>query len=76
MRYLLFLFAIGSLVSCSHKNTEAETAQYADQFTQDPFSNTGTYVWAFNLMGGEQVSTHTFYPDRIEYTMTGKVYST
>lgn len=66
---LLFFFG------CSYKNSDAETQKFASELKKDHFSYTGNYSWAFNLMG-KQVSTHTFYPDSIVYTMEGKVYAT
>ena len=64
------------LTSCTHKNSKEETNKYADQFKTDVFEYKGNYDWAFDLMGGEQISTHSLYRDSIAYTMTGKVYST
>lgn len=64
------------IVSCAHKNSEKETLQYADQLVHDVFPHEGKYVWSFDLMSSEQVSTHIFYSDSIVYSMTGKVYAT
>ena len=71
----LILVGIGSLFSCSHKNTPEQTQEFADQLTSDNFTLTGDYHWNFQLMGGTQHSIHTFYPDSITYVMEGKVYS-
>ncbi len=76
MKSFQILIAILFLTSCTHKNSKEETNKYADQFKKDFFEYTGDYTWAFDLMGGEQVSTHILYQDSIVYTMTGKVYST
>lgn len=75
MKSLYIAISILLLSSCAYKNSPEETNKYIDQFGKDSFPYKGNYVWAFNLMGGEQVSTHSLYPDSIIYTMTGKVYS-
>ena len=64
------------LMSCSYRNSEQETSKYADRFSHDEVSLSGAYYWSFQLMGGKQLSTHTFYADSIVYSMEGKVYST
>lgn len=76
MKALQILIVFIFLFSCAHKNSKKETNKYLTQFKKDVFEQKGKYVWTFDLLGGEQVSTHTFYTDSITYTMTGKVYST
>lgn len=76
MRCIKFLIALLLITACTYKNSELETLKYSKQFNTDTFMYTGNYVWAFDLMGGEQVSTHTLYQDSIVYTMSGKVYAT
>ena len=76
MRVILAFVIVSFLLSCSYKNTEEETLKYADQLPSDEFPLKGTYYWSFQLMGGKQLSTHTFYSDSIVYSMKGKVYST
>lgn len=63
-------------LSCTHKNTKVETLKFADKLVHDRLDINGNYYWSFQLMGGEQLSYHTFHADSIEYTMEGKVYST
>lgn len=75
MKLLKIFLAILILTSCAQKNSKEETNKYADQLKTDVFEYSGKYVWSFDLMG-EQISTHTLYPDSITYTMEGKVYST
>ena len=76
MKPLQILTILLLLTSCAHRNSKEETRKFSDQLKEDIFVYRGNYEWAFNLMGGEQVSTHTFFPDSIRYTMAGKVYST
>ncbi len=76
MKTLKIVLAAMLISSCAYRNSSEETNKFSDQFGKDDFNYKGSYVWAFDLMGGEQVSTHTFYPDSISYTMKGKVYST
>ena len=76
MRVIPAFVIVSFLFSCSYKNTEEETLKYADQLPSDKFPLSGPYHWSFQLMGGKQLSTHTFYPDSIVYSMKGKVYST
>lgn len=76
MKTLKILLSVLFLTSCAYKNSKEETNKYLTQFKKDNFEYKGKYIWAFNLMSSEQVSTHTFYKDSIAYTMTGKVYST
>lgn len=76
MKTVKMLLLVFLLSSCAHKNTKEETNKYSDLLKNDLFTYTGDYVWAFNLMGTEQVSTHTFYPDSISYTMKGKIHTT
>jgi hypothetical protein len=75
-RYILVsLFAL-QLFSCSHKTTNKEVLESKTSFVQDNFLYQGKYHWSFNIMGTKQKSYHQFFKDRIEYKMTGKVYST
>lgn len=76
MKAFQILIAILFLTSCAHKNSKEETNKYVNQLKKDIFEYNGNYVWAFDLMGSEQVSTHTLYQDSISYTMKGKVYLT
>lgn len=76
LKSLQILIAILLLTSCAHKNSKEETRKYSNQFKKDAFEYKGSYTWAFDLMGSEQTSIHTLYPDSIAYTMTGKVYAT
>lgn len=76
MKAVIVLAFIPFLLTCSYKNSEEETAKYSDKLSTDRFSLRGTYYWSFQLMGGKQLSTHTFYSDSITYSMEGKVYST
>lgn len=65
-------------------NTRANVQQLQEQFKQDfpeqlkddPLPLSGKYGWQFYLGPAKQVSTHNFLPDKINYQMTGKVYST
>lgn len=72
---ILILTSILLVTSCTYKNSKKETNKYSTQFKTDVFEYNGKYVWAFDLMGSEQISTHTLYQDSITYRMTGKVYS-
>lgn len=74
IKWLMFVLLLCG--SCTHKNSQKETQKYAEQFSQDPFPYRGKYVWNFNIMTSEQVSTHTLYADKIVYSMKGKVHST
>ena len=76
MKIFQILIVVVLLTFCTHKNSKEEIDKYVDQFKTDIFEYKGNYIWAFDLMGGEQVSNHTLYQDSITYKMTGKVYST
>ena len=76
MKYIITTLILFLTLSCTHKNTKVETQKYADKLVHDQLDINGNYYWSFQLMGGEQLSYHTFHADSIEYTMEGKVYST
>ncbi|MEM8762641.1 MAG: hypothetical protein AAGD88_02435 [Bacteroidota bacterium] len=64
------------MTSCTHRNGKEETRRFSNQLNEDLFVYSVDYEWVFNPMGGKQVSTHSFFPGSIRYTMTGKLYST
>lgn len=64
------------LFACTQKDNQQAIERFSDQFIHDQLPYSGTYQWTFNLLGGEQVSTHVFYSDKIVYEMKGRVYST
>lgn len=76
MKALQILITILLFSSYTYKNCKEETNKYSSQFKKDVFTYKGNYFWLFDLMGGEQVSLHTLYPDSIVYSMKGKAYST
>lgn len=76
MKITSLLVAIVVLVSCTHRNNINELSKYEKDLKKDLFPYQGNYVWKFDLMGGEQVSTHTLYPDSVVYQMSGNIYST
>lgn len=47
-----------------------------ENIDKDPFEYRGTYVWNFKILFTKQTSIHTFFEDKIEYEMKGKIYST
>lgn len=57
-------------------NTPAVTKQLSAQLQPDDFSLRGTFRWTFFLGPVEQISTHTFAAEHIDYQMQGKVHST
>ncbi len=57
-------------VSCTKDNEKDQ-----DNLKKDAFEYRGKYVWEFEVMGKNQVSTHIFFADKIEYKMEGKVHS-
>lgn len=71
---LIGVMSVVVLVACTEKAQEQNTSQ--DEVANDAFTLSGKYTWQFDLGPSKQVSTHTFYPDKIEYKMTGLVYST
>lgn len=50
--------------------------QQAEQLQQDTLPLLGVYRWTFQLGPFEQISTHTFASQYIDYNMRGKVHST
>ncbi|CAM1368804.1 hypothetical protein [Tenacibaculum xiamenense] len=76
MRIIYILITVLLFFSCIHKTSSEEKNILKDQLKEDSFLYKGSYQWAFDLMGTEQISTHILYPDSIKYKMTGRVYST
>ncbi len=68
----VLLFSVMALfvsVSCNKENDD-------EKVKSDAFEYRGKYVWEFMLDKGKQVSTHTFFAEKIDYQMEGKTYST
>lgn len=57
-------------------HTEVLVQQQTTPLKNDTFPLTGSYRWTFFLGPVEQLSTHTFAPNHIDYQMQGKIHST
>ncbi len=66
---LFFSLVVLFTTSCSKEENKD------NNLSQNAFEYRGAYVWEFEVMGNKQVSMHTFFADKIEYTMQGKVHS-
>lgn len=77
---LIALAAVGGGIYANKSqvttNTPQATEQLSAQLQQDDFPLTGVFRWQFYLGPVEQISTHTFAGDYIDYQMRGKVHST
>lgn len=76
MKLIVYLFAFLTITACSTNTTLTQAQEWSSPQPQDKLNLTGDYHWDFNLMGGKQNSTHTFYEDSIRYSMEGNVYET
>lgn len=56
-------------------NTPQITKQLSSQLQHDDFPLAGTFRWTFFLGPVEQISTHVFAADTIDYQMRGKIHS-
>lgn len=72
--FSLFLILL-QLSACAYKSTNEDVENYKHALKHDEFSLTGSFSWSFDLMGGTQLSTHTFSKDEIHYKMEGLVHN-
>ncbi len=68
IKYLLFFFTIFLMSFSPYESNH--------NIDNEPFEYRGKYVWNFKILFTKQTSIHTFFEDRIEYEMKGKIYST
>lgn len=82
MAFLVFVLATFSIaykylyIDEVVKINARDKAIFADQFKHDDFDLSGEFEWKFKLGVVNQVSTHNFHEDYIDYRMRGKIYST
>ncbi|MFT3884052.1 MAG: hypothetical protein QM724_01090 [Flavobacteriales bacterium] len=75
LNLLLSIGLVALTITACKKENEAPATTPAAGAAKIPFS--GTYTWAFTIPGmGDQLSTHTFWPDSIHYSMAGSAYTT
>lgn len=69
---LPFIFA----TACGNEQPAVSDQELLAALPNQPLPFAGTYSWSFKLAGFEQISSHGFFGDKINYQMQGKIHST